>query len=245
MLQHTTDVLGPLCPLVGGAAGDSLQYRQTSVFINGQIASDAIALALISSSAPFGIGVRHGWIPMAARLVITRCERNTIYELNNQPAFDVYREMLADEHMTIENFSELSRYHPLGLPQVGGEFLIRLPLRAYENGAIECAASVPENAVAHIMHGDPASLVKAAQDAAHRAIQALEGREVAAAIIIDCVTRPPLLGKEVETEINVIRDILGHDTPIAGMYSFGEIAADTGAVAFHTKTVVVYVIGRT
>jgi hypothetical protein len=59
------------------------------------------------------------------------------------------------------------------------------------------------------------------------------------------VTRPPLLGDKTATEITRIRDVLGHETPMIGMYSFGEFAADGAPVAFHNKTIAICAIGAT
>lgn len=243
-IQTATTVLGPLCPLFGGAAGDSLKYDRTSLFIDDQIANDAIAMALLSISAPIGIGVRHGWDAMGQQTVITRSAANVIYELDGRPALDAYRDLFPDQQITVENFREFTRYHPIGFPQANGEFLVRLPLDVSPDGSIACVGMLPSHAIAHIMRGDPESLLAAARLAARRAVAALEGQEPAAAIVIDCVTRPPLLGESTSAEICAIREVLGEQTPIIGMYSFGEIAADDGPVCFHNKTVAVCVIGR-
>lgn len=243
-LQSATAVLGPLCPIVGGAAGDNLHYQQTYLFADEQIADDAVALALLTSSAPIGIGVRHGWKPVGRRLVITRSSGNIIYEIDGRPALDIYRDLFPQANITEETFREFTRYHPIGFPQLGEEFMIRLPLEVHPDGSIACAGMIPENAIAQIMAGSPDSLLDAAEAAATQAVAALAGSPIAAAIVIDCVTRPPLLGVEVGTELTRIQAIVGQDTPLIGMYSFGEVAAAEGPVCFHNKTVVVCAIGK-
>lgn len=245
VVQHAASTLGPLCPLVGGGAGDNLQFRGTSQFINDEVRSDALAMALITSAAPIGIGVQHGWTPAGRALVVTRSEGNVVVEFDGRPAFTAYRELFPEAELTPENFSAFVIDHPLGLPQVSGEYLIRDPLRTRPDGAIECVASVPENAVAHIMHGNPQSLFAAAQAATTTALAALGDRPPLAVVVFDCVSRLLMLGPDAATEITVIRDVVGHDTPITGMFSFGEIAAAaTGGTLFHNKTVVVYAIGH-
>lgn len=243
-IDNVTTIFGPFCSLIGGAAGDNLQYHQTSLFVNERILGDSIALALLTTAAPIGIGVRHGWQPIGQPCVITRSTANVIYELDGRPALDVYRSLFPHSELTLQNFREFTRYHPIGFPQATGEFLVRLPLQANADGSIVCLGMLPEYAVMYIMQGDPVSLLTAAEAAAQQAMAALEGVPVAAAIVIDCVTRPPLLGSSTAAEIDRIRAIVGTDTPIIGMYSFGEIAADTGPVCFHNKTVVVGVIGK-
>lgn len=243
-LQSAYAMLGPLCPIVGAAAGDDLHFQKASVFVNDQVVDDGFAVALVRSSTPLGIGVCHGWHPIGPRLVVTRSERNIAYQFNNQPAFDVYRQVLPELELTLESFHEKVHFYPLGLPQVNGAFLVRVPVQAHPDGSIEFLADLPENTVANILEGSRETLLQAAQDAACRAVEALGGRPPAAALIVDCASRPPLLGDAVTAEIEQIRAVLGHTTPILGMYSLGEIAPNAGVVAFHNKTVVVCVIAQ-
>ncbi|NJP05051.1 MAG: GAF domain-containing protein [Chloroflexaceae bacterium] len=244
-LQHIADTLGPLCSLVGGAAGDNLAYDQTTLFVHDALGGDAIALMLLVSAVPVGIGVHHGWTPMGRHMVVTRSERNMIYELDGRTPLDMYRELLAPQEITPENFRTVTRYHPIGFPRANGECLVRLPLNVHPDGSIECIGMLPEHAIVHIMQGQPDSLRDAARYAARHAVAQLGGVAPAAAMVINCVTRPPLLEGEAEAELAAIREELGYDTPLIGMYSFGEFAADEGPVAFHNKTVAVYVIGQT
>lgn len=241
-VQHATAAFGPLCPLVGGGAGDSFQFKQTYQFVNDQVISDGAAVGLLQSPTPMGIGVQHGWEPAARGLVVTRSEGTIIYELDGRPAFAVYQELFPD--LTVENFGRFVIDHPIGLPQINGEFLIRDPLRTHPDGSIECIASVPKNVVAHIMHGSHETLFNAAQLATKRALAALNGPP-AALIIFDCVSRLAMLGEAAATEVQRIREVAGLDVPVVGMFSFGEIAAaETGGALFHNKTVVVYAIGQ-
>ncbi|RRR70666.1 MAG: hypothetical protein EI684_12985 [Candidatus Viridilinea halotolerans] len=243
-IQSAAAVLGPLCPLFGGAAGDSLNYGHTVLFAGDRIMSDAFVAAQISTSAPIGVGVHHGWRPASRRMAVTRSTGNLLYELDGRPAIAIYRELLPEETITEANFREISRFHPLGFVQAGSEPLVRLPLAVTDEGALSCVGTLPGDAFAYIMQGDPASLIEAAAYAAERAMVALEGNPPAVAIIINCVTRPPLLGEQRHTELERIRAVIGANTPFLGMYSFGEIAAADGPPAFHNKTVAVCVLGR-
>lgn len=242
VVRHAANVLGPLCPLIGGGAGDNLKFHQTCQFVDDQVYSDAVAAALLVSETPIGVGVRHGWTSTSRGLVVTRSEGNVVYEFDGRPAFEAYRELFPQDNLTPENFGAFVMAHPIGLPLANGEFLIRDPLRARPDGAIECVASVPENAVAHIMQGDPAALFQAAQDATKQALDALGGRPPVAVLVFDCVSRLLMLGEQAATEVEMIRAIIGPETPMAGMFSFGEIATGAGAAALHNKTVVVCAI---
>ncbi len=120
VIQSAADILGPLCPLIGGADGHHLR------FINDQVIADELVAALLWSSRPIGIGMAHGWTPCKRPLVVTRAAGNIIYELDGQPAFEVYRQVWAEEapNLTLEQFPAFAAAHPLGLPQIGSEYLI-------------------------------------------------------------------------------------------------------------------------
>lgn len=243
VLQHVTTMLGPMCSIVGGASGDMCEQR-AKLFADGQVGEDALAMALISSPSPTGIGVRHGLHPLSQRLLITRSNENRIYQFDNTPALDTYRQLFDDDTLTAETFSERGAYHPLGFVLIDSELLIRMPKSAYPDGSIAYQGTLPGNAVAYIMESDPDSLLEAAQTATHQAVAALDGHPVAAAIVIGGFARPRLLGDKANREIEVVRDIVGHETPMIGMYSTGEFAADRGAVQFHQSAFVVWVIGQ-
>jgi hypothetical protein len=243
-LETTATILGPLCTVFGAAAGDSLKFGQTNLFSNNQISGDAISAALITTAAPLGVGVRHGWKPIGRPLAVTRSEANLIYEFEGKPALEVYRELFPGQEITAENFREITPFHPIGFYQANGEFMVRLPYQAYPDGSIACLGMLPPHSLAHIMYGTPESLIDAAQEAARHAVAQLEGHAIAAAIVINCVARPPLLGEQASTEIERICAVLGEDTPFIGMYSFGEIAADEGPVCYRNKTVAICAIGQ-
>ena len=66
------------------------------------------------------------------------------------------------------------------------------------------------------------------------------GRPLAALIFFDCATRLRLMGDEAAKDIDYVRNIIGLDTALMGMFSFGEVATppEGGMAAFYNKTVV-------
>jgi hypothetical protein len=237
VIQGATDMLGPLCPLIGGADGH--RFR----FLNDRLVADELVAALLCSSQPISVGVAHGWRPCGRPLVITRSIGNLICELDGQPAFEVYRQIWSSEapDLTPEKFPAFAAAHPFGLPQINSEYLIRDPYLVHPSGAIECAAVVPENSVASMMMGDPHALLAAAQTAAERAMEGLAGHPPAAAIVFDCISRLQYLRDEATAEMERIRDVIGRETPLIGIFSYGEIAPPSSSrlTVLHNKTVVI------
>jgi hypothetical protein len=253
VVRNIIDGLGPLCPLAGGVstganvALDADQGAQPRE-IGRSLQANAVSAVLLHSPAPIGIGVAHGFKPVGRPLVVTRSAGNLVYELNGQPAFEVYRKMCGDERLQADSpdLSAALARHPLGLPQIRGEYLIRDPAGVKTNGAIEFAAPIPENAVVHVMGGDREDIFAAARVAAQQAIDGLAGRPAAAVIIFDCSSRLALLGDAAGVEIEHIRNIIGNETPFVGFFSWGEVAAPPGSAlaSFHNKTVVICALAQ-
>jgi hypothetical protein len=179
-------------------------------------------------------------------MAVTRVSGSTLYSLDGRSAYQAYVDQFPDStDLTLENFGQFALDHPLGLPQVGHEYIIRDPYRAGPRGELFCAGMIPRRAVVQIMQGDKESLVKAAQLSAQEAVAPLGGKTPLAGLVFSCVSRLGYLGPAAQDEVATIRETLGADTPFIGLFSFGEIAAQQDLLpAFHNKTAVIGVIGK-
>jgi hypothetical protein len=245
-VQTMADELGPFYRLVGGGAQDPSGRVKRSTFLNGETYKDAIAIALLMTSGQVGVGVRHGYEPLGRPLVITRAQGNILYELDGHSAFQAYVEQFPDHpDLTPQSFAQFALDYPLGLPQMGREYIVRDPYAARPDGALLCGGVIPEHAVVRIMAGNRETLIQSAREAAMEAMQPLGGRQPLLAFVFSCVTRLNYLGPAAQEEVAVIREVVGSETPLIGLFSFGEIAAQlNSSVTLHNKTAVVGVIGE-
>ena len=83
---------------------------------------------------------------------------------------------------------------------------------------------IPQGAEVHIMIGNKDSCKQAAAQAAQEAKQALQGRTPEIALIFESAARQKLLGRSAFQEIQVVKEILGEEVPVFGMYTYGEFA---------------------
>ena len=253
VVRNIVDGLGPLYSLTGGVSAgvnvalDAGQEAQP-MEIGPSLQANTVSTALLRSPAPIGIGVSHGYKPAGRPLVVTRAAGNLVYELNGQPAFEVYWKAWGDKPPQIDNPESFAavRRHPLGLPQIRGEYPVRDLVGVRPDGALEFAAPIPENAVVHVMTGDQEDVIAAARAAARQAIDGLAGRSAAAVIIFDCLSRLNLLGDAADVEIEHIRSVIGDETPCIGFFSGGEVAAPPGfaLATLHNKAVVVCALAQ-
>jgi len=118
----------------------------------------------------------------------------------------------------------------------------RAPLAVRDDGAIVCAAEVPQGSMVSILSGEPEAMISAARVAAEEALVALEGRRAAGVILFDCVCRGSMLGPAFGREVDAVRAVFG-DVPLAGFLTYGEIARRPGSQeGWHNATAVVVAV---
>jgi hypothetical protein len=236
-------VVGAEVPLVGGCAGDDLKMKATHQFFGDQVLGDAVVAAAIGSDAPLGVGVRHGWRKVGAPMLVTRSSANRVWSLDGRPALDAYLERLdapPEARVDPAAFTQFALTHPLGLSRRTGEPQVRFIGEAnFEDRSLGCIAEVPQGGLAWIMEGDENSVLLATDAACHDALESLEGRSPIGVLAFDCIARRGILGDGgIQREVH---RVAGHaaGAPVAGFYTYGEIARTRGISGFHNQTLVV------
>lgn len=245
-------------PIVGGASGDDQKFETTYQYCNDEVFSESVVGFGISGDYHFGVGVRHGWIPIGIPMYVTKSEGATVHEIDNKPALDVYKEYfgehhtkrLEDDRAVYTNTSVLT--YPFGITaQNDNEILIRFATDVSPEGSITCAAEIPEGSEIRMMIGNKDQAIEASQIAAGAALDGLvDPYEIGAVIVFNCIARHNLFGEDAYREINAIREVLGNDVPMIGFYTYGEQAPINGVSrdikkcesSFHNETVVIYTL---
>lgn len=233
--------------LVGGAAGDDLAMERTEVACGSTVASDALAVGLIFSKEPLGVGVCHGHQVLSGPLRITRAAGNVVFEIDNRPAWEVWKDETRDAArevgLEVDTLSPdeiggfLLRYEA-GLQLPAGH-KIRAPLSVGKDGELNFACGIPEGSIFYITESTPDRQIESAREAARRARAQLQGKEVAGAVVFDCVCRQLILKEDFTFAVTEMSRELGN-APLAGFETYGEIALNSGDLSgFHNTTTVV------
>jgi hypothetical protein len=205
------------------------------------VLGDAIVGAWLAYDSPLGIGVKHGWSRVGEPMLVSGSEGSKVLTLDDEPALDVYLERLdapADARVSPKDFTRFALTHPLGLSRRSGEEVRFISGADLEERSLNCIAAVPQGALVWMMEGDAASVLTATDAACQEALGSLGGREPLGMLAFDCIARRGVLGDEgIRREID---RIAGHATaPVAGFYTYGEIARTHGVNGFHNQTLVV------
>jgi hypothetical protein len=246
IVRGAYSVVGAGIPLVGGCAGDNLQMERTFQLYGDRVVSDAVVAAAISSDAPLGIGVRHGWRRVGEPMLVTASEDNRVHEIDGRPALDVYFERLDVPEAARADpaaFTAFASTHPLGLASRSEEHHVRFISGAdFENRSLVSIAEVPTGGLAWTMEGDTDSVLEATDGACRDAISGLDGDQPLGLLAFDCIARRGVLGSNgIADEIARIAEN-GDGAPVAGFYTYGEIARTRGMAGFHNQTLVVLAV---
>lgn len=237
--------------IVGGAAGDDFLFKETYEYCNGNVLPSSLVGVGLSGNYGIGVGVRHGWVAIGVPMKATKSDGAVLKELDGKPAVSIYEDYFGKkaEELKEEPLAKMAITYPLGISIEGSdELLIRAPITVDDDGAITCAAEIPEGSEVRLMIGSKEEAIKAAEEAAEQALSELKGKTPRAVIIFDCIARRKLFGRYAKDEIDAIQNVLGKDVPLIGFYTYGEIApigdnAENRFSRFHNETDVILVLG--
>ena len=244
LLSFINDNLGNHSNFIGGGAGSLTLKQRPCLFCNEGFFQDAAIVCPVLQEST--LGVRHGWERLQGPVVATRTEGTIIHELNWQPAFQIYKEVVeADSGKTIniDNFFSIAKGYPFGIFQENREDIIRDPLSVDSNGSLICVGEVPQHAVLNIMKGSAEKLIGAARQVVKDCYE--QGRSPAThTMVVDCISRTLFLENDFTKEINALQHQLALDQnevpPLEGILSLGEISSlHKGLLEFYNKTIVV------
>jgi hypothetical protein len=242
VVRGAYSVVGAAVPLVGGCAGDDLKMKRTYQFHGTQVVTDAVVGAAIASDSPMGIGVRHGWLRVGEPMLVTGSVDNRVYTLDDKPALDIYLDRLnapASARTDGAAFTRFAITHPLGLSRRSGEEVRFVGEANFDDRSLICIAGVPQGGLAWFMQGDDTSVLEATDAACSDALASLQGHRPVGFLAFDCIARRGVLGDDgIRREVARI-GLHADGAPIAGFYTYGEIARTNGVSGFHNQTLVI------
>jgi len=251
--------LGRSFPLVGGSASDNLRFSKTYLYLNQEVLSDAcVGILLGGGKINFGLGIKHGWKPLGKPRQVTLSKANIVFEIDGLPAVKLYEDYLAQGISELrKNLKHISILYPLGIYLTGeDEYLLRNIISIEDNGALRFQGDVPQESTVRLMIGTKESCLSATRQATEETKTGLFGqtfgiikKETAHFVLVfDSISRYMLLGREANKEVEIIKEVFGKDTPIIGLYTYGEQAPlkainYRGRAYFHNQTITILAIG--
>ena len=209
--------------VTGGLAGDGPNFLKTyTIDNNGDLKSNTItAIGLYGDNINVGFASRGGWDSFGVDRTVTRSKGNVLYEIDGEPALDLYKSFLGDKAKELPASGLL---FPLSMrDKEDVEPVVRTILGiSEEDKSLTFAGDIPEGSFVRLMKANSDRLINGAEEAAETIMDG-PSNNVDLAILVSCVGRKLVLKQLVEEEVEVVSDVLGKPT-ITGFYSYGELA---------------------
>lgn len=239
-VEGAYEVTGPTVQFAGGGSGSASGVQ----FAHDAARRDSVVAALLVSPRPIGVGTAHACTPIGAPAIVTQAQDRTILELDGRPADQVYAEKLGfPPDLDDDELEELAVLHPLAQPELRGDVRLRHVFGRAPGGGLACATAIPPNAAVVFTRQSVEAILESAGEAVARARAGLDGDAPRAALAFDCAARRRALGPAVDDEVQVIRDALGEDVPLAGAFTHGEVGRVRGAKGDRNHALVVVAFG--
>jgi len=211
-------------PITGGLAGDAARFEKTFTGLN-DIPSqgNVIAVGFYGKDMLIGHGSLGGWDEFGQERIITRSDKNVLFEIDNKNALDLYKQYLGDY---VDELPGSALLFPLSLRINGSDKnLVRTILSISEDEkSMTFAGNLPEGSKVRLMKANFDKLIAASSTAALNSFSSTNYHEPDLAILVSCVGRKLILQERTDEEVEAAKNILGDNTTITGFYSYGEIS---------------------
>jgi len=146
------NALGKL-PLVGGSAGDGLDFGRTYVYFEGRFHADSAVLVLVSTPLPFRVFMTQHFVPTDQHVVVTAADagHRIVSEIDGWPAAELYARLVGTnvEGLDPTRFAE----SPV-VVLIGGNNHVRSIQKVNPDGSLTFFCAIEEGMVLRVAHGD-------------------------------------------------------------------------------------------
>ncbi|NEQ54953.1 MAG: hypothetical protein F6K11_33325 [Leptolyngbya sp. SIO3F4] len=244
LVQGLQEMLPPDVTIAGGlASGHALD--DTWMFCDGELKRfHACAVGFIGNTVELTRATGGGWRLIGAECRATRTSGRTLFELDGEPAKDVYHRQVGSDIGF--GLRESSTRYPLTVRLPGLEMQIVRDVNSVdeESGALELAGDIPEGVMVQVMTTTEDEIL----DGVDEAIERMRSKTIlpqnnALAVCVSCAGRRTVLLEKTREEAALAHDGLGHGIHQIGMYAFGEISTtSSGPPHVHNETITIGLI---
>lgn len=211
--------IGAGVTIFGGLAGDGAEFKKTYIDVDSPRTGQVAAVGFYSQRLHIECGSFGGWVPFGPERRVTKAVSNVLYELDGEPALDLYKRYLGDEARRLPASALL---FPLRVKMDDSRILTRTIVGVDELArTMTFAGDVPIGAVVQLMRSTIERLVEGAEQAADQ-IKARPGERLS--ILVSCIGRRLVLGQRTADEVEAVADRLGVGNVQIGFYSYGELS---------------------
>jgi hypothetical protein len=248
LLESLRAALGPDVPILGGGASprdpvDDPAATQSKQLVRHEVAEGGVAILLFSGPLSYSYGVDTGWRGVGPRAVVNSIVDGRVHEIDGRPAIEFFDRYLGTATTAPPIANPLAVFDT----PAATDFYLRTATNLDRTtGDVTTFGPIPEGVTVQLTVAATDQIVGGVHSSVSEALRTFpSGAPPDAALVYSCATRRFLLGTRTSREIELMRELVGRDVPIAGFYCLGEFAPlATGASSrFHNATVVSVLLG--
>jgi hypothetical protein len=248
ILGTLREELGPGVPILGGGAATRDPIRNPAAtqgrqLINDEVIEGGIALLLFSGPLSYSFGVETGWRGVGPRAVVTSVIDGRIHHIDDRPAVEFFDRFLGSSFAGPPIANPLAVY---GTPDAVDFHLRTATNIDRETGDVSVFGPIDAGVTVQLTMAAADEIIEGTRASIEDALRGYPaGRTPEAALVYSCVVRRYLLGTRTTREIELVRELVGQQTPVAGFYCMGEIAPlpAEDVSRFHNATMVSLLLG--
>ncbi len=234
--------LPPGVTVVGGTAGDCMEFTRTYQYAGDQVTSGGVSALVLRGAGRAQVAVSHGCLPIGLERTVTSAADGWLHTIDGRPAWSVFKEYLDGDPVDLnaEGIVHLC-FGELLAPAVThayDPFIIRTPLQldAATGALFFPGGGFVTGQRVRMTRRDPGQIRSSAEQCA----ATLADRERPAFVLqFDCAGRGRILfGACAADEIvRPLQIAVGAGVPWAGFHTYGEIAPVGDTLYYHNYTV--------
>lgn len=238
IVQGLKTIIKDEFPVFGALAGDDLNMVETTIFSNNtQTNNGLIGLIFDNEKIELEGLAESGWAAIGAEHTVTAAKGNILYEINNEPALEVFTRYFGyfnNPHVTENPISTMSAQYPLQVKRGEDYMVLRAPITSdKENGSLTLGGAVHKNDKFHFSMAPNFEIID--ETIAKFKAWGQNKTEPNALILFSCKGRHAAFGPMLDDEVAGIYQ--QWKRPMVGFLSYGEIGNLKGKPCdFHNGT---------
>ena len=227
----------------GALAGDMHKFENTYLFSDGNSGDELLIVVGFYGEAIYtSVGCATGWDKFGATRVVTKSEKNIIYEIDNKPAIELYKKYLGDK---INDLPNSALRFPLSIKgDVDDKNEVILVMMGINlDGSLIYGGDIKEGSPVKLMKTNVSNLLDGASLSAKEVKE--HNKKASLSLAISCAARRSVLKQYCTEELSAIKDVLPLNTNIIGFYSYGEITPFSNQLSkslLHNQTMTITTI---
>ena len=251
-IRGIESVFGNSIPIFGGTSSDNMKAISSYQFIDTTVLErGAVLVGYADPDLEIVMGVHHGSVPVGEGFVVTKSEKNRVYEIESQPAWTYLMDQLRLAHDTHPGpcipIAGLGELLPEDLHETyNNQHILRVVVKVDTDQSFYMPVDCPVGTRLWITERNEEKIFSGVSKLMDNMTDQIRNRDIIAVFHTDCAARGRAMFNKISKEeiIGVMQKPLmnGHKIPWLGMYGYGEFTLLNNKNYFHNYTSSIYAL---